>query len=80
MVVSQKTSSATGIKEIQFEEESHPSLLKSDIATKSHLSSNPLTRDPFEQTLIDVQKSNIPKANDGVFLLGKILNSKFKTK
>ena len=57
------------LKEIQFEAESN-SLLRPDISTKTHLSSAPLQREPYEATMIDVRKSKIEKAGDGVFLKG----------
>ena len=42
--------------------------IKADLATKTHLSLHPSTRDPYEATLVDVHKSTITKAGDGVFL------------
>ena len=66
-VVAEKSSMPEGIKEILFEEEDGK-MLKSDIATKTHLSSTPLTRDPYESTMVDVKKSNIKNAGQGVFL------------
>ena len=59
-----------GLKEIQFDVGSTAGVLKADISTKSHLSSAPLVRDPYEATMIDVKKSTIEKAGDGVFLKG----------
>ena len=59
-----------GLKEIQFDVGSPAGVLKADISTKSHLSSAPLVRDPYEATMIDVKKSTIEKAGDGVFLEG----------
>ena len=60
------------LKEIQFEalEAESNSLLRPDISTKTHLSSAPLQREPYEATMIDVRKSKIEKAGDGVFLKG----------
>ena len=42
--------------------------IKADLATKTHLSLHPSTRDPYEATVVDVHKSTIAKAGDGVFL------------
>ena len=42
--------------------------IKADLATKTHLSLHPRTRDPYEATVVDVHKSTIAKAGDGVFL------------
>ena len=42
--------------------------MKSDISTDSHLSRNPLLRDPYESKYVDIRKSKIPNAGEGVFL------------
>ena len=66
------------LKEIQFvvfdEPETEAALVKSDLSTKEHLSSTPLSRDIYEAKMVDVLPSTITKAGDGVFLLtdGKI--------
>jgi len=66
-VVAEKTSEISGIKEIIFEAEEE--MLKSDLATKTHLSSTPLIRDPYERTMVDVKKSTIKKAGNGTFMV-----------
>ena len=66
------------LKEIQFvvfdEPETEAALVKSDLSTKEHLSSTPLSRDIYEAKMVDVLPSTITKAGEGVFLLtdGKI--------
>ena len=58
-----------GLKAIQFEiDEPESPLINADLATKVHLNSKPLVRDPYEATVVDVRKSTIAKAGDGVFL------------
>ena len=61
------------LKEIQFvvfdEPETEAALVKSDLSTKEHLSSTPLSRDIYEAKMVDVLPSTITKAGDGVFLL-----------
>ena len=60
------------LKEIQFvfdDPEMETALVKSDLSTKEHLSSTPLSRDIYEAKMVDVQPSTITKAGDGVFLL-----------
>ena len=60
------------LKEIQFvfdDPEKETALVKSDLSTKEHLSSTPLSRDIYEAKMVDVQPSTITKAGDGVFLL-----------
>jgi len=64
-VVAEKSSGFSGIKEILFEEEEK--MVKSDLATKTHLSSTPMIRDPYERNLVDVKKSTIKKAGNGTF-------------
>jgi len=67
IVVSESSNSPHGIKQIQFEIDDEKRL-KSDIANKNHLSKFPMVRDPYEETVVDVKKSNIEKAGDGVVL------------
>ena len=68
-MVAEKTSEISGMKEIIFEAEEE--MVKSDLATKTHLSSTPLIRDPYERTMVDVKKSTIKKAGNGTFMVGK---------
>jgi len=69
-VVAEKSSESSGIKEILFEEEGK--ILKSDVANKTHLSSTPMIRDPYEHTMVDVKKSTIKKAGNGTFLVAPV--------
>ena len=39
-----------------------------DVATDSKLSHSPLQRDPYEMKYVEIAKSEIPKAGEGVFL------------
>ena len=70
------------LKEIQFvvfdEPETEAALVKSDLSTKEHLSSTPLSRDIYEAKMVDVLPSTITKAGDGVFLLTDGKNFKKK--
>ena len=71
-----------GLKEIQFvfdDPEMETALVKSDLSTKEHLSSTPLSRDIYEAKMVDVLPSTITKAGDGVFLLtdGKNFKKKY---
>ena len=68
-VVGEKSSEISGIKEILFKEDEK--MVKSDVATKTHLSSTPYERDPYEKTLVDVKKSTIKNAGNGTFSIGK---------
>ena len=43
-------------------------VIKSDISTDSHFSWYPLSRDAYESKLVDICKSKIPNAGEGVFL------------
>merc|ERR1711976_175720 len=54
------------VKAIDFDTEGLE--IKADLATKTHLNLHPMTRDPYEATVVEVQKSTIAKAGDGVFL------------
>jgi len=56
------------VKKISFDIEDSSEEIKADLATKTHLSLHPRTRDPYEATVVDVHKSTIAKAGDGVFL------------
>ena len=68
-VLAEKSSGPEGIKEILFEEEEK--MLKSDIASKTQLNREMLIRDPYESTLVDVRKSTVKGAGQGVFLTSK---------
>ena len=59
------------VKELEFNDDKIE--LNSDVSTKTHLNSEPMKRDPYEETMIDVKKSTIEKAGDGVFLIGKLI-------
>ena len=64
-----------GFKEIHFDIEDQAeagSVIKADVATKTHLNMQPLKRDPYEATVVDVKKSTIEKAGDGVFLTSDV--------
>ena len=78
-IVGEKDSiESPGLKAIQFEiDEPESPLLNADLATKVHLNSNPLVRDPYEATVVNVRKSTIAKAGDGVFLEDDGKNSFF---
>ena len=52
---------------LQISEEVGPEFTN-DIATDTELSKNPLQRDPYEMKYVDIAKSEIPKAGEGVFL------------
>ena len=52
---------------LQVSEEFGP-VFTSDIATDTELSQNPLQRDPYEMKYVEIAKSKIPKAGEGVFL------------
>jgi len=69
-VVGEKSSEISGIKEILFKEDEK--MVKSDVATKTHLSSTPYERDPYEKTLVDVKKSTIKNAGNGTFSIAPI--------
>ena len=51
-------------------------VIKSDISTDNHFSWNPLTRDPYESKLVDICKSKIPNAGEGVFLKRNVTKGK----
>ena len=68
-VLAEKSSGPEGIKEILFEEEEK--MLKSDIASKTQLNREMLVRDPYERTLVEVRKSTVKGAGQGVFLTSK---------
>jgi len=69
-VLAEKSSGPEGIKEILFEEEEK--MLKSDIASKTQLNREMLIRDPYESTLVDVRKSTVKGAGQGVFLTNSV--------
>ena len=52
---------------LQISEEVGPVFTK-DVATDSQLSHSPLQRDPYEMKYVEIAKSEIPKAGEGVFL------------
>ena len=52
---------------LQISEEVGPEFTN-DIATDTELSKNPLQRDPYEMKYVDIARSEIPKAGEGVFL------------
>ena len=43
-------------------------VITEDVATDSELSHSPLQRDPYEMKYVEIAKSEIPKAGEGVFL------------
>ena len=43
-------------------------VITEDVATDSKLSHSPLQRDPYEMKYVEIAKSEIPKAGEGVFL------------
>ena len=43
-------------------------VITEDVATDSQLSQSPLQRDPYEMKYVQIAKSKIPKAGEGVFL------------
>ena len=51
-------------------------VIKSDISTDGHFSWNPLTRDPYESKLVDICKSKILNAGEGVFLKRNVSKGK----
>lgn len=55
------------IMELQYSSE-FGSLIIQDVATDTHLSHNPLQRDPHESKIVDIRQSQIPKAGEGVIL------------
>jgi hypothetical protein len=71
-VLAEKSSEPQGIKEILFGEEGK--MLKSDIASKTQLNREMLLRDPYESTIVDVRKSTVKGAGQGVFLTSKYLS------
>jgi hypothetical protein len=56
------------IKELKIEILNPEKIMKSDISDKKKISSDPLTRDPYEAKIVDVLPSKIEIAGDGVFL------------
>lgn len=50
--------------------------VNSDISSDSHLSRNPLVRDPYESKYVDIRKSKIPNAGEGVFLKKNVSQGK----
>ena len=51
-------------------------VIKSDISTDSHFSWYPLSRDAYESKLVDICKSKIPNAGEGVFLKRNVTKGK----
>ncbi len=56
-----------GILRLEFSSPYGPTFYR-DVSTRSHLSSWPLLRDPYEGTLVDVRESSVAGAGQGVFL------------
>ena len=60
---------------IEINEESGR-VIESDISTDNHFSWNPLRRDPYESKLVDICKSKIQNAGEGVFLKHNVTKGK----
>jgi len=62
-----KTVSMSGVPRLEVEVKENDALYTRDISTSTHLSSDPLLRDPYEAKMVDVDISTIPGAGMGVF-------------
>ena len=65
-IVGQRDLEFGGLKELEFSKTFGP-VFKSDVSTATHLSSEPLLRDPYEVKMVTVKSSTLSKAGDGVF-------------